>query len=898
MARQGSDPLGRYRAMRDASRTTEPFGAARGTEAAPFGLFVVQKHAASRLHYDFRLELGGVLLSWAVPKGPSADPAEKRLAVRTEDHPLEYADFEGVIPEGSYGAGPVVVWDRGTFEWMEDPASGLEKGKLLFALHGHKLRGTWTLVRTRRAPREWLLIKHRDAFDSTGPAPGEASVLSGRTVEDLEAGRDPGTGIEVDLARAGAPRRQVRVAEARPMLAESRDLPFSGEGWLFEVKYDGYRALAGKDGRAVEIRYRGGRDATALYPELAAALRALPAARAVLDGEIAVLDEEGRPSFQALQRRAQLSRPRDVERAARERPATFLAFDLLALGDRDARPLPLRARKEALRRLLPPSGALRYADHVEAQGEALFAAARARGLEGIVAKRADAPYRAGRSAAWVKVRSERSDDFAVVGYTEPRRGRAGFGALHLAVGRGDGFAYAGSVGTGFSQDDLASIAARLERLRPAPSPPPGAPRARGDRWVEPELVAEVRYLEWTADGRLRHPVFVRMRDDKRPGECQAPPPRDPPPAAPPPEAHEAAVERGGGAGPPDAREPGPARAGERDGSRARTAAVPPASVHASGDPPLTNLDKVYWPADGYTKGDLIAYYRAVGPWILPYLEGRPLTLTRFPDGIEGKSFFQKDAPAWTPSWVRTETVWSEDAKREISYFVADDVESLLYVVNLGSIPLHVWASRLPDLARPDWAVLDIDPKDAPFGHVVRIARQLGRLCREVGLPSYPKTTGQRGLHVLVPLGRQLTHAQARDLAHALCRRVADEMPDVATLARTVAARGGRVYLDWLQNGQGKTLVAPFSVRPRPGAPVSTPLRWSEVNAGLDPARFTIETVPRRLRRRGEDPLRPVLEERPDLLAALRRLARLLGGPVELGRGPSAPAPPASPRRRP
>jgi bifunctional non-homologous end joining protein LigD len=887
MARQGSDPLGRYRSLRDPSRTPEPFGAAPGAgPASPYGLFVVQKHAATRLHYDFRLELGGVLLSWAVPKGPSPDPAEKRLAVRTEDHPLEYADFEGAIPEGNYGAGPVIVWDRGSFEWLEDPAAGLEKGKLLFALHGHKLRGTWTLVKTRRGPKEWLLIKHRDAFATADAACGEASVLSGRTLEDLARGRGTGTGIEDDLARGGAPRRAVRVADVEPMLAESRDLPFSAEGWLFELKYDGFRAIAGKAGRGVEIRHRGGRDATALYPELAAALRALPAERVVLDGEIAILDDQGRPAFQALQRRAQLSRPRDVERAARERPATFLAFDLLALGARDARPLPLRARKEALRRLLPTSGPLRYADHVETRGAELFEAVRARGLEGIMAKRADAPYRAGRSAAWLKVRSRRADDFAVVGYTDARGRRAGFGALHLAVSRGDGFAYAGSVGSGFSQSDLADVAARLARLHPAPAPPPGAPRGRGNHWVVPELVAEVRYLEWTGDGHLRHPVFVRLRDDKRPEECAAPPGRDPPPVALP-------AVTSPDASSPDAASPD---APSPDVPTARSASPDTASP----DPRFTNLDKVYWPGDGHTKGDLLAYYRAVGPWILPYLEGRPLTLTRFPDGIAGKSFFQKDAPSWTPSWVRTETVWSEDANREVSYFLADDLETLLYVVNLGSIPLHVWASRLPDLARPDWAVLDLDPKDAPFAHVVRIARRVGQLCGEVGLPSYPKTTGQRGLHVLVPLGRQLTHAQARDLAHVLCRRLADEMPDIATLARPVAARGGRVYLDWLQNGQGKTLVAPFSVRPRPGAPVSTPLDWSEVNARLDPARFTIETVPRRLRRRGDDPMRPVLEERPDLLAALGRLERLLGGAADPGRRPAArrrSSRPAGPPRR-
>jgi len=353
--------------------------------------------------------------------------------------------------------------------------------------------------------------------------------------------------------------------------------------------------------------------------------------------------------------------------------------------------------------------------------------------------------------------------------------------------------------------------------------------------VEPELVCEVRYLAWTGEGLLRQAVFLRLRGDKRVDECQVHGP-------------------GGDEGPaPVSEAPAPPEAAERRAA-------------------LSNLDKVYWPEEGITKGDLLAYYRAIGPWILPYLRDRPVDLTRYPDGVGGKSFFQKDAPAWTPSWIRTERVWSEETRREIAHFVCDDVESLLHVVNLGSIPLHVWASRAPDLARPDWCVLDLDPKGAPFAHVVRIALRLRALCEEIGLPCLVKTTGQAGLHLLVPLGRQCTHAQARDLALVLARHAVQDLPEIATLARAVSARGGRVYLDCFQNGQGKTIAAPFCVRPQPGAPVSTPLRWSEVNGRLDPRRFTIRTVPRRMARLGEDPLRPVLEQSPDLVGALARLA--------------------------
>jgi len=846
VVKHGTDPLERYRSKRRASSTPEPFGSSPGSSGAVpgpaewaggAGSFVVQKHAARRLHYDFRLEHRGVLLSWAVPKGPSADPAEKRLAVHVEDHPAEYAGFEGVIPAGNYGAGAVIVWDRGPFRFLEDPDAGMEKGKLLFELEGYKLRGVWTLVRTRRDPKEWLLIKHRDAFaDPTGRPPTEESVLSGRSLEEVKEGRSRDAEIAAEAERLGAPRRSVRPGDVGLMLAEARDQPFSGEGWLFEVKYDGFRVLAAKEGAEASLRYRRGLDATALYPEVAQALRALPLERAILDGELVVLDAGGRPSFQALQKRALLSKSADVARAAKARPASFFAFDLLAFGDLDLRPLPLRERKALLARILPRAGPLRYADHVDERGEDFFREARARGLEGVVAKKADSRYRAGRSGAWLKVRVQRSDDFAVVGFTAPAGTRAGFGALHLAVHDGKGLVYAGSVGTGFATEDLATIRARLEPLRRRVPPCRGAPAGKGNAWVEPRLVCEVRYLEVTDDGLLRQPVFVRLRDDKRPEECALPRP-DPPQGEEP------------GSGPDAA-----AANGERKAA-------------------LTNLDKVYWPEDGITKGDLLAYYRTVAPWLLPYLRDRPIVLTRFPDGIHGKSFFQKDAPEWTPRWIRTVRVWSEETRRDIEHFLVDDVESLLHVVNLGSIPLHVWSSRAPDLARPDWCVVDLDPKEAPFAHVVRIARALHALCEDLGLPAHVKTTGQAGLHVMIPLGGQCTHAQGRDLALVLARRIADELPDIATLARSIPARGGRVYLDCFQNGQGKTIVAPFAVRPRPGAPVSTPLDWSEVNGRLDPRRFTIRNVPGRLARKG-DPLRPVLAGKPDLVAALARLGGL------------------------
>lgn len=808
-------------------------------------LFVVQQHAARRLHWDFRLELHGTLRSWAVPKGPSADPAEKRMAIEVEDHPIEYADFEGLIPAGSYGAGSVIVWDRGWWRAVEDPDAGYEAGKLTFELGGYKLRGEWALVRTRAA-KEWLLLKHRDAFaDPGGARPFAAgSVLSGRTLEEVAAGANRAAAALERAAALGARRRAVEARTAGLMLAEPAEAPFRRAGWLFELKYDGYRVLAEQRGGRALLRYRGGDEATALFPEVARAVAALPGEGAVLDGELVVLDARGRPDFQALQARAQLRRPADVAAASVSRPATLFAFDLLSAGGLDLRPLPLAERKAILGALAPRLGPLRFADHLEAEGVALFREATAMGLEGVVAKRADSPYRAGRSEAWRKVRVARTADLAVVGSTAPAAGRSGFGALHVAARGEGGLVYAGRVGSGFDEAALAALAARLEgRGRKGPPCSGAVPAGRGHRWVEPELVVEVRYLAWTREGVLRQPVFVRLRDDKRVAEVDLA---------------------------PGAREPPP---------QAVLAAAAPAELE------ISNRAKIYFPRDGLTKGDLVDYYRAIAPVMLPFLKDRPVVLTRYPDGIDGKSFFQKDAPRGRPDWLRTVVVHSDDSDRDLELALLDDAEGLAWVANLGAIPIHLLACRAGAMERPDWLVVDLDPKDAPFAHVVRLALAVRELCDAVGLPCFPKTSGQRGLHVLAPTGGLLTHEQARALASLLCQEVEARHGDVATTARSLSARGGRVYLDAFQNGRGKTIAAPYCVRPRDGAPVSTPLRWSEVGPRLDPARFTLRNAAARAARLGDDPLRPVLEVRPDLLAVLSRLQAQVGS----GRRPTGPA---------
>jgi bifunctional non-homologous end joining protein LigD len=646
-----------------------------------------------------------------------------------------------------------------------------------------------------------------------------------------------------ELERLGAPHARVGAGSVRLMFAETREHPFTDSDWIFELKYDGYRVLAAREDGEARLLYRKGNDSTAVFPEVARAVSGLPFPRLVLDGEVVCLDDDARPSFQRLQKRALLQRAPDIARAALELPATLHVFDLVAFGDFDLRPLPLVERKRLLRRVLPQAGPLRYVDHVLEQGEAFYAEVSRLRLEGMMAKRARAPYRGGRFADWLKIRVDRTDDFVVVGFTEPGGERSGFGALHVADYVGDGLVYAGRAGSGFDERLLKATRARLEALRRQGPPCTGpAPKGREHVWVEPEIVCEVRYKEWTEEHLLRQPVFLRFRDDKPPEECrreerqEREAPQTPPPPVPP--AERAAAER---------------------------------------KVPFTNLDKSFWPEEGYSKGDLVEFYRQVAPWLLPYLRDRLLVLTRYPDGVAGKSFFQKDAPGFAHGWVRTERIWSEHAQREIDCFIADDVESLLYVINLGTIPLHVWASRVTDLPHPDWCILDLDPKGAPFDHVVQVALELRALADEMGVPSFVKTSGSTGLHVLLPVAGQCTFEQTRSLGELLARVAAGRRPEIATTVRNPGRRGGRLYVDFLQNGHGKLLAAPFSARPVPGALVSTPLDWNEVGKELDIRDFTIRTVPERMRVRMDDPLAAVLTAKPDLERALALLMEQMEG---------------------
>ena len=856
------DPLATYRAKRSPDSSPEPVGAVSPVLGR---LFVVHKHAARQLHFDLRLEMDGVLRSWAVPKGPSYDMNDKRLAVKVEDHPIEYGDFEGIIPSGNYGAGGIIVWDRGEWVPLEDWKKGLEKGKLLFELKGYKLHGKWTLVKIKKSERDWLLIKERDAFvKSPGDQFPEESVLSGLTVEEVKAGMRPGGQLRQAVEQSGAPKNRVDPATLQPMLAETHDDPFTRDGWLFELKLDGYRLIATKMRGEALLLTRRGNDYTAVFPEIARAIKALPLDEFILDGEVVVLDAKGMPSFARLQQRGRLQSAIDIRRAAVELPATFYAFDLLAFEDFDLRPLPLVTRKALLAEAVPKLGPVRLLDHIEREGERFLEQVTALGLEGIIAKRADAPYRKGRSTDWLKMKVESTEDFVVVGFTQPTGTRSHLGALQLASFVNERLVYAGRVGTGFDDAMLRQIGSQLAKLvrRDPPCTGPliegvitdAIPEIKTTTWVEPQLVCEVRYKEWTPDGVLRHAAFLRLRTDKPPQDSVRRGVTVTAPDAPPGAAVASALSE------PAVREPTP---------------PPPAPVKKT--IAFSNLKKVFWPVEKYTKGDLIEYYRSISRWILPYLRNRPVVMTRFPDGIEGKSFYQKDAPEFAPEWIRTHGIWSEESQREVRYFVCDDEESLLYVANLGTIPLHIWASRVGSLELCDWCVIDLDPKEAPFSDVIRTAQVLHRICESAGLPDYVKTTGKTGLHILIPLGRQCTYAQSRTLGELLARLVLRELADIATITRHVTKRGDKVYLDYLQNRHGQTIVAPFSVRPLPGATVSMPLEWSEVNETLDPKTFTIRNALERMERMGRDPVSPVLEQKPDLAGVLGRLDALYRG---------------------
>lgn len=815
---------------------------------------MVHLHDARRRHFDVRIEVSGVLKSFAVPKGPSLDPREKRLAVHTEDHPLEYADFEEVIPEGNYGAGPMIAWDMGRVHFLEPAEEGLEKGKLDFLLSGFKLRGRFALVRTgdrasRKAtgdPRQWLLIKKEDAFSSTVRDLIEEepeSVLSGLTVDRLARRQQIARELEERAASLGAPIGEVEPRALVPMLCRDAEVRLDDPERLYELKIDGVRLLAGRVGSDVALVYRSQRVVTATYPEIARALRALSTDRVALDGEVVAFDGSGKPSFERLGQRMHVTRPHDVRHAMAEVPVVYLAFDLLSIGGRDVRSLPLRNRKELLAELVPRRGIIRLLDHLEGDGRPLWDLCRAGGLEGLVAKRADSPYRPGptRTDYWMKVKREREADFVVTAYVEGNGGRSSLGALELGSYEQGKLVYRGRVGSGLSGSAVRILLERLASLAAPASVASGEPsRGSGRRhFVRPEIVVNVSFTGWTDDENLRHPVFRGIREDIAPSECVAAPPM---------------------------REPhAPAAAGPRP--------TPPAASN-SRRVKVSNRGKIFWPDEGYTKGELVEYYASIAEVMLPFLRDRPVVLVRYPDGIQGKHFYQWNVPEGTPSWIRTLHLPDEDGPGKHAFLV-DDVDGLVHIANLGCIPIHVLPFRKGSENACDYFVVDFDLGPRAFSDAVMLALSLRELLESVGLVGFPKTSGQSGLHVLVPLGEGVGFDAAKMLVELVGRLLQAEHPDISTMERRIAERGERIFIDVGQTGRSRTIVAPYSVRAHPGALVSLPLAWSDVHRALDPREFSMFNVPARAESRG-DPLAGFFEVRLNIGNVVERLGKRLG----------------------
>jgi bifunctional non-homologous end joining protein LigD len=775
-----AEKLSEYRRKRDPKKTPEPFGAKRGKQKEP--IFVVQRHDARRLHYDFRLERNGALASWAVPKGVPLEPGQQHLAVHVEDHPLDYATFEGEIPKGEYGAGTVEIWDNGTYELVEEK----KNGGLTVLLHGRRLEGTWSLVPAHLSGDEknWLIVRKRDAAQ---PAPRKPATYS-------------------------------------PMLATLAEEVPRGAGWTFEVKWDGYRAIATVSGSETTLTSRNRNDLTARFEHVAREIaKAAKTPDCVLDGEVCALDDEGRSSFSAMQQ------------GKSGTPLVYYVFDLLELEGEPLVDLPLVERRKRLERLLDKRNRTVRLSETFDDGNALLEAAKQQRLEGIMAKRLDSKYAVGRRTRdWLKVKTHGEQEFVIAGFTKGTGRRASsFGSLVLGYFRGRELVYAGNVGTGFNSREIDKLLDKLRPLKRDTSPfreVPKMPKVRKSDviWVEPKLVCEVEFAEWTHDGRLRAPSYKGLREDKAAEEVRRETPL-----------------------------------GDR-------------ITKGSRELKLSNLDKVFFPVEGITKGDLLEYYRAVAPALIPHLRDRPFTMVRWPDGIEAGRFFQKDAPSHMPEWIPTyralvSTREAPRRKKWVNFPLVNDELALLWMVNMGCIDMNAWYSRVDKPDRPDFVLFDLDPSpDVGFKETVQVALLIKQALDAFGLVGFPKTSSADGMHVLVPVERRYTYDETREFAEIVAGAIARTNRGLATTEWTKSKRRG-VLIDANQNGEGKTIASVYSVRPRPGAPVSTPLRWSEVKEDLDPLAFTMPVVLDRIRKHG-DLFEGVLTTKQRLTDALKALS--------------------------
>lgn len=837
--------LEEYNAKRDFSQTSEPEGKSAKSDGEL--IFVIQRHAASRLHYDLRLEMDGVLKSWAIPKGPSLNPDDKRLAVQTEDHPYDYKDFEGNIPAGNYGAGEMEIWDSGTYEALNKTKgksddlvlrAELHKGSIKIVLHGKKLKGEFALVKIKNAEdNSWLLIKHKDEFALDFYEAEEQTDSDSKVTAYLQEKKGKRKNVKEkteqhyrNFAPALAGEKKLKKFIV-PMTAKSSEKIIHGKDWAFEIKWDGYRAIADlTDG--VKLYSRNGLDFSNQFRKIANALLSQPHSM-IIDGEIVAYGADGKPNFQLLQ---QIGQNKNLT-------VVYQVFDLLFLNGHSVQGLSYLQRKELLKEALVENEFIKYHDHVLEDGKQFFKLVEDMGLEGMMAKKTDSTYSVGiRSSEWLKVKTQQTDEVIICGYTEPKGSRKYFGSLILGKYSGKKLEFAGHIGTGFSDKLLKELHATMQPLITEKIPFDTVPKTNGKAtWLKPELVAEIKYSEITNDHIYRHPVFLHLRNDKKPTELNCTDDKNP--------------------------------------EQQIRFAAPSENQTASGKTEantvkLSNQKKIYFPQDGISKGDVIRYYQSISEFILPHLKDRPQSLNRFPNGIDGLSFYQKDAAEHTPKWIETQDFFSESSDKTISYIICNDSKTLAYLNNLGCIDLNVWTCRYQKPDHPDYLVLDLDPSENnTFEEVIETALAVQQVLSIAEIEGFPKTSGSTGIHIYIPLAAKYTYEQAKNFGHLLMTFVQRQLPDLTTLERSLSKRDrGKIYLDYLQNRRGQTLASVYSLRPKNGGPVSTPLRWNELKSGMLPTDFNIENTLQRILENGEL-FQPVLSQETDIARAVNLLEK-------------------------
>lgn len=844
-------PLEEYQKKRDFEQTSEPKGKSEKSKGKL--KFVVQRHAASRLHYDFRLEMEGVLKSWAIPKGPSLNPQDKRLAMMVEDHPFSYRTFEGTIPAGNYGAGEVEIWDEGTYEPLEKVKgktddrimqSELKTESLKFVLHGKKLKGEFALVKIKNATdgNPWLLIKHKDEFatdhylaeENTAPDSKVTEYLSkkkGVTKNDSVSSSDK---VKSFKNYAPALSKEKKLTKfITPMFAETAEKPFSGKDWAFEIKWDGYRAIADLR-NGVQLYSRNGLSYLEKFSKITNSLK-IQSHEMVIDGELVAYDDKGQPNFQWLQKIG-------------ENPnltLVYQVFDLLWLNGHSTENLSFLQRKELLKDALKETDFIKYHDHILEKGKDFFRMIDKMNLEGMIAKKIDSTYSEGeRTDDWLKIKSQQTEDVLICGFTAPKGSRKKFGSLILGRYDENELVFCGHTGTGFSDKTLTELHDLMKPLIAPKSAFKNIPKTNEKAtWLQPKLIAEIKFTEVTNDGLFRHPVFLRLRDDLSINDLK--------------NKNEVVETK---------KTTKPMNKETKTEDSDLVLKVDKQSVK------LTNQNKIYFPKDEVSKGDLIQFYQSISKYILPHLKNRPQSMNRFPNGIDGLSFYQKDAAEEIPSWIAIEKVFSESTDKDINYILCNNKATMAYLNNLGCIEFNVWTSQIETLDQPDYLVLDLDPSEKnSFDEVIETAQVIKKIMDQGKFKGYCKTSGSSGIHIYIPMGAQYSFEQVKNFGHILMQMVQKELPDTTTLERALQKRDkNKIYLDYLQNRRGQTLASVYSLRPKNGAPVSMPIEWEELKAGLKPTDFNIENALDRLKEKG-DLFKPVLGKGIDMLKALELL---------------------------